>query len=98
MNLLEVVTTIGSALRAMRNRRGIKGPRIHSNYNIWIDQLAKRIAIHTKVPPKSNLTDTAPSRNFILIADELEKLDALRERGVLSQEEFEQQKIRLLAR
>jgi hypothetical protein len=33
----------------------------------------------------------------ILIADELEKLDALREGGVLTQEEFDKQKAKLLA-
>jgi hypothetical protein len=32
-----------------------------------------------------------------MIADELEKLDALRERGILTQEEFDQLKAKFLA-
>ena len=87
-----------SGRRAHRTRREIKGPRIHSNYNIWVDRLAKRIATHAKVPPKANLIETGTTRNPIFIADELEKLSALRERGVLTQEEFDQQKAKLLAR
>jgi hypothetical protein len=84
-------------LKRTRNRGEIRGPRIHRNYNTWVDQLAKRIAIYAKAPPRAKSTDAAPSRNPIMIADELEKLDGLRERGVLSQEEFDQQKARLLA-
>jgi hypothetical protein len=86
-----------NTLRKTRNRGVIKGPRIHRNYNIWVDQLAKKIAIYANAPPKAKLTEPALSRNPVLIADELEKLDALRERGVLSQEEFDQQKAKLLA-
>jgi hypothetical protein len=86
-----------NTLRKTRNRGEVKGPRIHRNYNIWVDQLTKKIAIYAKVPPKATLTEPAPSKNPILIADELEKLDALRQRGVLSQEEFDQQKAKLLA-
>lgn len=86
-----------NSLRKTRNRGEIKGPRIHRNYNIWVDQLARKIAVYAKAPPKAKLTETAPSRNPILIADELERLDALRKRGVLSPEEFDQQKARLLA-
>ncbi len=80
-----------------KTRNEVKGPRIHRNYNRWVDQLAKSISIHTRVPPESMSTDTVPARSPILIADELEKLDALRQRGVLSQEEFDQQKTKLLA-
>jgi hypothetical protein len=83
--------------RATRTRREIKGPRIHRNYNLWIKSLAKSIELYASTPPKSYLTDTAPSETPILIADELEKLDALRERGILTQEEFDQQKAKLLA-
>ncbi len=77
--------------------RAVKGPRIHRNYNIWVHDLATRIAARMKVPPQANVSRSGPSDGLILIADELEKLDALRERGVLSQEEFDQQKARLLA-
>ena len=54
--------------------------------------------INAKFPPKSNPTDAAPVGSQLLIAEELENLDALRERGVLTQEEFDQQKAKLLAR
>ncbi len=86
-----------NALRKTKTRREINGPRIHRNYNIWVDRLAKKIAIYTRTPPKANLIDRAQPGNLILIADELEKLDALRERGVLTQKEFDQQKAKLLA-
>ena len=86
-----------NGLRKTRTRREVKGPRIHRNYHGWVDQLAKEIAIYAKAPPRAKSTEAAPSKNPIMIADELEKLDALRERGVLSQEEFDQQKARLLA-
>ncbi len=83
--------------RKTKTMSQVKGPRIHRNYHVWVDQLARKIVIHAKVPPKANVTDTAPPRSLTLIADELGKLDALRERGVLSQEEFDQQKAKLLA-
>lgn len=86
-----------NGLRKTRTRREIKGPRIHRNYNLWVERLAKRIAIQTKTPPKADLIDRAQPGNLIFIADELEKLDALRERGVLSQKEFDQQKAKLSA-
>ena len=76
------------------SRRIVKGPRIHKNYNLWVDQLAKRIAIQTKTPPRTN---QARAADPVMIADELEKLDALRERGILTQDEFDQQKSKLLA-
>jgi hypothetical protein len=74
--------------------RIVKGPRIHRNYNLWVDQLAKRIAIQTRTPPRTN---QARAADPVMIADELEKLDVLRERGVITQEEFDQQKMKLLA-
>ena len=48
------------------NKRGklgkfVKGPRIHRNYNVWVDRLAERIAIRTRAPPRANLANTAPS-------------------------------------
>jgi hypothetical protein len=87
-------------LRTKRNARlhVIKGPRIHANYNVWVERLAESIVINAEFPPKSNPTDAAPAGSQLLIADELEKLDALRERGVLTQEEFDNQKAKLLAR
>jgi hypothetical protein len=86
-------------LKLPRNRGiRVKGPRIHENYNVWVSQLSKEIVIQARTPPKANPDCTASSRNPILIAEELEKLDALRERGILTQEEFDQQKEKLLAR
>ena len=85
----------GSA-RARRNV--IKGPRIHTNYNVWVRRLADSIesvsqyAYQTKTPGIRAVSPTSP----VLIADELEKLDALRQRGILTQEEFDRQKEKLL--
>ncbi len=78
-----------------KNRRNVvitKGPRIHPNYNLWVAELANQIAYRTQDPPR--LSKEPP----LLIADELDKLDQLRQRGVLTQEEFDQQKAKLLAR
>jgi hypothetical protein len=82
--------------RIIRNNDGSRRARIHINYLRWLDGLAKQISIRTRLIPKLKPTDLAPSKNPLLIADELEKLDALRERGVLSQEEFDSQKVKLL--
>ena len=74
-----------------------KGPRIHKNYNVWVQDLADHIAERTKklvAEQRSQIPPPSPA----LIADELEKLDQLRARGVLSQEEFDTQKAKLLAR
>jgi hypothetical protein len=84
--------------KARKNWPEIKGPRIHRNYNLWVKQLAKSIEIYAETPPISYDAEPAPSEAPILIADELEKLDALRARGVLTQEEFDKQKAKLLAR
>ena len=73
------------------------GPSIHSNYNTWVAELAKSIEVSTIAPGSSDSTNTAPCANAILVADELEKLAALRERGILTQEEFDKQKSKLLA-
>ena len=70
----------------------VKAPRIHPNYNIWVAELADLIVLRTQHPPK--LSDLPPE----LIADELDKLDRLRQRGVLTQDEFDQRKAKLLAR
>ena len=69
-----------------------KGPRIHPNYNQWVAALANQIEIAMQNPPNRSRTSPLP------IADELDKLDKLRRRGVLTQEEFDQQKTKLLAR
>ncbi len=94
-NLKDLTGRVGS-------RRSIvtKGPRIHPNYNRWVAELADQIALQMQSPPKwsnenpSNQSDASP----LLVADELDKLDKLRLRGVLTQGEFDQQKAKLLAR
>lgn len=74
----------------------VKGPRIHGNYNIWVDRLKRRIEYRAKNPPKAK-----PMKKTVIpvfVADELEKLAALLEQGVLTQDEFDAQKAKLLAR
>ncbi len=78
-------------------RREIKGPRIHKNYNVWVSRLGKEIAIRLRTPPTAQVTETALPAERMPIADELEKLAALLERGILTQEEFDQYKAKLLA-
>ncbi len=78
--------------RVRRKKVVTKGPRIHPSYNRWVAELADQIVLRMQDPPKSS------SGSPLLISDELEKLDALRQRGVLTQGEFDQQKARLLAR
>ena len=81
----------------IRRRKGdrhsvTKGPRIHPNYNRWVAELADQIRLQMQNPPKRS--NASP----LLIADELDKLDELLQRGVLTQGEFDQQKAKLLAR
>ncbi len=77
--------------------RVMKGPRIHPNYNLWVRSLAKAIEIRAKNTLRAVASDKVSAEQRLFIADELEKLDALRERGVLTQEEFDQRKVKLLA-
>lgn len=80
----------------MARRVVTKGPRIHANYNVWVRDLADHLS--ARVPSVLRARQArSPRVGPVLIADELEKLDALRRRGVLSQEEFDAQKARLLA-
>jgi hypothetical protein len=84
-------------VKATKTRRAVQGPRIHRNYNKWVEQLATNIAIRTADSSKLKIPRTNPPANPLLIADELGKLDSLRERGVLTQAEFDRQKAKLLA-
>ena len=66
-------------------RVNVKGPRIHGNYNKWVDALAVRIAARVSHP----MQQAGPAReqpSALFVANELEKLDALRQRGVLTDE------------
>lgn len=74
-----------------------KGPRIHPNYNVWVRQLADQVAGRTAVILEANRGQESEG-SVSLIADELEKIDRLRQRGVLTQDEFDEQKKKLLAR
>ena len=77
-------------------RVNVKGPRIHGNYNKWVDALAVRIAARVS-HPMQQARPLKQQPSTLLVADELEKLDALRQPGVLTNEEFERQKERILA-
>lgn len=83
---------------AGRNRRTIQGPRIHGAYNRWVANLSARIKIWARKPPSALVSDIVSPDQPMLVADEIEKLDALRQRGILTQEEFDQQKAKLLGR
>ncbi|MDP7073376.1 MAG: SHOCT domain-containing protein [Myxococcota bacterium] len=74
-----------------KSRVVTKGPRIHPNYNVWVAALADRISIRLRKPPEPSRPDP------LLVADELDKLDKLRQRGVLTQEEFDRRKAALLS-
>jgi hypothetical protein len=84
------------ARRGGKARVTVKGPRIHGNYNQWVDALAARIAARVS-HPRLQVRPATEQPSALLVADELEKLDALRQRGVLTDEEFKRQKERLLA-
>jgi len=79
-----------------RKLKIIKGPRIHDNYNVWVRDLAGSIEAYSRNPPRAESIGGATPNNPTMIADELDKLDALRKRGVLTQEEFDRQKAKLL--
>lgn len=85
-------------LKKTKSRKAVPGPRIHKNYNGWISRLASRIADRAKNPPRVVKIPARQIRQELLIADELEKLEGLRRKGVLSPYEFETQKEKLLAR
>lgn len=73
-----------------------KGPRIHANYNRWVRDLADHIRARIR-PIVEEQVAAAATCEPGLIADELEKLDRLRQRGVLTQAEFDERKQKLLA-
>jgi len=79
----------------------VKGPRIHGNYNKWVAELNVSISTHLLTPPEAAAPEDAAlsgaaATDPIMIADELEKLDALLQRGVLTQQEFDDLKAKLL--
>jgi hypothetical protein len=62
-----------------------------------MDSLVEQACSNISVPPQAALLDVpVPSSGPVSVADELQKLADLRDRGVLTQEEFEAQKAKLL--
>jgi len=114
MNLDYTETGIGAAKRSQKsNLRRLTteqtfdlGPRIHEDYNQWVRTLANRVEqrIAQRPPdprrPPAEVTEPATpnAEPPVLVADELEKLDGLRRRGVLTEAEFQAQKAKLLSR
>jgi len=76
--------------------RSKKGEWIHKNYNGWVEGLANEIRIAVHDPTKHR--EGPPRESHPFVADELTKLHSLFERGVLTKEEFEGQKQKLLSR
>ena len=74
----------------------MKGPVIHPNYNIWVATLAEQIRQSMRFPPGAKESQAASTENAPLVADELEKLDALRQKGILTDEEFDLLKAKIL--
>lgn len=80
-----------------------KPDRIHKNYNNWIVKLSASIskAFHTtssstaRVPADAN-TGAIAERGKQDMDSELMKLDELRKKGILTDDEFDEQKKRLL--
>lgn len=102
-----------STLRRLSTEQTMQlGPKIDARYNEWIATLADRVARRIAAPlpsrplaparASSPAPATGPAAGTeatpTMIADELEKLDALRRRGVLTEAEFQAQKAKLLAR
>jgi len=80
-----------------------KPDRIHKNYNSWIVKLSASIskAFHTAsssaaLVPADAHTGAAAERSKQDVYSELLKLDELRKKGILTDDEFEEQKKRLL--
>jgi len=80
-----------------------KPDRIHSNYNIWIDRLSASInktfhtiSFSTAPVPADAHTDAVAERGKQDMYSELMKLDELRKKGILTDDEFEEQKKRVL--
>jgi hypothetical protein len=81
-----------------RRQTVMKGPRIHPNYNKWVEGLSRRIQLRAKRAHVNQEKELEPASSPLQIADELRKLEALRQQSVLTQEEFDAQKAKLLGR
>ncbi len=67
------------------------------DFDILAMQCAKSAKLLPPVPAEM-MAETAPTSALPSIADELAKLAALREKGIITQEEFDSQKAKLLSR
>lgn len=85
-----------AALRG-RRKKTIEGPFIHPNYNVWVKNLSSIILTRGITSNPDTSKGREQSFDVPLIADELRKLSSLREEGLLTQEEFEKQRKRLLS-
>jgi hypothetical protein len=82
--------------RGGHRKETVKGPVIHPNYNIWVATLAEEIRQSMRFPPAATESQAASNQSGHLVADELEKLDALRQKGILTDEEFDLLKAKIL--
>ena len=82
--------------RGGRKKELVRGPVIHPNYNIWVATLAEQIRMAMRFPPDAKESQAASTQSISLVADELEKLDALRQKGILTDEEFDSLKEKLV--
>jgi hypothetical protein len=89
--------------RRRRREKVCDGEIIHPHYNDWVrgleDGILRSIVLLREgepVRPISTPKKPAPSPAPLFVADELKKLKVLRDEGVLTEEEFDVQKRRLL--
>ena len=90
-------STVVAVLDEYDDRRVLFADIDGSRDNSGLDTIM--CAKHSFPPPENGMLDNAPVQHASLdIADELAKLAALRDRGVLTPAEFDRQKAVLLAR
>jgi hypothetical protein len=80
---------------------GTKRQRIHRNYNNWVVKLSGTINKYFRAASESTGASKQPSpvlkqEETTDLYTELFELDELRERGILTDEEFEAEKAKLL--
>ena len=97
------ITYVSSRNLDYRTALWSKRDRIHPNYNIWIDRLSASItqAFHTTssstaLVPANAHTDAVAEHGKQDMYSELIKLNDLREKGILTDEEFDTEKKKLL--
>jgi len=96
----------GDVIRRGKRVKKSAEPRIHPNYNVWVRALADHLSLgineiiseNRLAAEQANAELIAVEKDNLAIADELQKLDALRTKGILTDAEFESQKSKLLSR